>query len=144
MSPLSRLVLAAALLPLAQAALAAKGAEPLDPAQAGVPVYPGAKADAGTTDFVRTSLGMSGAAFRTGDEVGKVVAFYGKQAGVKPMAEANKEGGAFLAGCKDEYNAVLKKAMARCNLQVTVQNPWMDMKTGKLVNATLITIVRQK
>lgn len=145
LSPLRAAMAALACLATVHAAPAwAEKAEALDPAKAGVAVYPGAKADDATTDFVRTSLGMPGAAYRTGDDLGKVAAFYGKQAGMKPMGPPTKDSAAFLAGCKDEYNSVLKKTMARCDLHVTVQSPWMDMKTGKLVNDTLITIVRQK
>ena len=126
------------------AASSAFAADALDPAKAGIPVYQGARPDAATTDFLRSSLGVEGAAFRTADALVKVVGFYGKQAGMKPMAEPSKDSAAFLAGCTDEYNAVMKKNMSRCGYHVTLQNPWMDMKTGKMVNDTLITIVRQE
>jgi len=126
------------------AANGAVAADALDTAKAGIPVYQGAKPDAATTEFVRSSLGVEGAAFRTTDALAKVADFYGKQAGIKPMAEPTKDSAAFLAGCKDEYNEILKKNMSRCGYHVTVQNPWMDMKTGKMVNDTLITIVKQE
>jgi hypothetical protein len=37
-------------------------------------------------------------------------------------------------------SAMFKKG----DVDITIQNPWMDMKTGKLVNDTLISIVKQK
>lgn len=63
---------------------------------------------------------------------------------MKPMYAPIKDSAAFLAGCKDEYNEILKKNMPRCGYHVTVQSPWMDMKTGKMMNDTLITIVKQE
>lgn len=123
---------------------AANGAFAADVLDSGIPVYQGARPDAAATDFVRTSLGMEGAAYRTADALVKVAGFYSKQAGMKPMGEPTKDTAAFLAGCKDEYNEILKKNMSRCGYHVTLQNPWMDMKTGKMVNDTLITIVKQE
>jgi hypothetical protein len=116
---------------------------PLDPAKAGIPVYPGAKEDAATSAFLRESLGMTGAAYRSGDGAAKVVAFYEKQAGMKKMPGATSEQAGFSAGCKGEFNRYMKKEIQTCAYQVTVQNPWMDMKTGQLVRDTLISIVKQ-
>jgi hypothetical protein len=119
-----------------------KGAA-LDPAKAGIPVYPGAKADAGTSAFIRESLKMTAATYRTRDDVAKVTEFYLKQGGFSKMPGADKEQAAFSAGCKDEYNPYMKKNMQKCSYNVTIQNPWMDMKTGQLVRDTLITIAKQ-
>lgn len=111
---------------------------------AGVAVYPGAKPDAATTDFLRRQMGVEGAAYRTGDALQKVAAFYQAQPGVQPMGEVTKDSAAFVAGCKEEFNAVMKKKMTTgCTHHVTVQNPWMDMKTGKMVQDTLVSIVKQ-
>lgn len=115
----------------------------LDPAQAGIAMYPGAKPDAAASAFVREQLKMTGSAWRTSDDVAKVAAFYEKQGKVSKLPGANREQAAFSAGCKDEYNPYMKKNMQRCGYQVTIQNPWMDMKTGQMVNDTLITIVKQ-
>jgi len=115
----------------------------LDPAKAGIAVYPGAKADAATSSFLRESLGMTGAAYRSGDGVAKVVAFYEKQTGMKKMPGATGEQAGFSAGCTGEFNKYMKKEIQTCAYQVTVQNPWMDMKTGQLVRDTLISIVKQ-
>lgn len=36
-----------------------------------------------------------------------------------------------------------KKVATGCALQITVQTPWMDMKTGKRMPDTLMSIVKQ-
>lgn len=119
-----------------------KGAE-LDAAKAGIAVYPGARADAAAAKMLREGMGLAAAAYRTGDDVAKVSAFYDKQgAGYSRMPGADKEQAGFSAGCKDEYNPYLKKAMKKCAYQLTIQNPWMDMSTGQLVRDTLISIVK--
>lgn len=85
-----------------------------------------------------------GAAYRTADDVARVAAFYRGQAGVRAMGEAAKDSAAFSAGCKEAFDAVLKKKVATgCALQITVQSPWMDMKTGKRMPDTLVSIVKQ-
>lgn len=116
----------------------------MDSAKPGVAVYPGAKHDAATSEFLRTSLHVDGAAYRTADDVEKVAAFYKGQAGVQAMGEAAKDSAAFTAGCKEEFNAALKRKITTgCALQITVQRPWMDMKTGKMMPDTLVSIVKQ-
>jgi hypothetical protein len=93
--------------------------------QFGVTVYPGAKADAAVTRSLREQLKVNGFAYRTSDGLSKVVEFYRKQ----PLEEApgtNPKGAGFMGK----------------GLMVTIQNPWMDMTTGKLVNDTLISIVK--
>jgi hypothetical protein len=119
-----------------------KGAA-LDPSKAGIPVYPGAQADAGASAFVRESLHLTASTYRTRDDVAKVAEFYSKQGGITRMPGADKTQAAFSAGCKDEYNPYMKKNLKKCGYNVTIQNPWMDMKTGQLVHDTLITIARQ-
>ncbi|HAU56305.1 MAG TPA: hypothetical protein DCW87_01200 [Comamonadaceae bacterium] len=134
---------------IALAALAALAALPSASAlalvqNAAIAVYPGAKPDAATTEFLRSQMGVEGAAYRTNDSLQKVAAFYQQQPGMKPMGDATKESAAFVAGCKEEFNAVMKKKMTTgCTHHVTVQNPWMDMKTGKMVADTLVSIVKQ-
>jgi hypothetical protein len=118
-----------------------KGAA-LDPAKIGIPVYPGAKADAGTSAFVRESLKMTAATYRTSDDVAKVAEFYSRQGGFSKMPGAGKEQAGFSAGCKDEYNRYMKKNVQKCGYNVTIQSPWMDMKTGQVVHDTLITIAK--
>lgn len=130
-------------LALCSAHACAKGnGEELDPAKAGIAVYPGAKADAAAGKMLRESMGLTAAAYRSGDDVAKVAAFYEKQGGFSKMPGADKEQAAFSAGCKDEYNRYMKQNMKKCAYQLTIQNPWMDMRTGQLVRDTLITIVK--
>jgi hypothetical protein len=146
-SALPRCALACALAAAAAswnvAAAGAGDAAGFDPARAGIPVYPGAKADADASAFLRESLNVAGSAFRTGDDATKVTAFYDRQNGMRRMPGASPEQALFSAGCKAEFDRFLKKDIHQCDYQVTVQNPWRDMKSGKLVKDTLITIVRQ-
>lgn len=129
---------------MALVALAALPSGPAAAQAAGIAVYPGAKQHAPTTEFLRTQMGVEGVAYRTNDSLQKVAAFYQQQPGMKPMGDATKDSAAFVAGCKEEYNAVMKKKMsAGCTHHVTVQNPWMDMKTGKMVADTLVSVVKQ-
>jgi hypothetical protein len=93
----------------------------------GVAVYPGAKYDAATSGALRESMGFDAACYRTGDEVGKVMAFYQKQPGLELVGKT-AEGGMLRKGAVD----------------VTVQRPWMDMKTGAMNKDTLVSIVKQK
>lgn len=129
---------------LALACLAAIASGPALAQTAGIAIYPGAKQDAATSEFLRSQMGVEGAAYRTNDSLQKVAAFYQQQPGMKPMGDATKDSAAFVAGCKEEFNAVMKKKMTTgCTHHVTVQNPWMDMKTGKMVADTLVSIVKQ-
>ena len=91
----------------------------------GVPIYPGAKLDEGTTKFLTESLGMTGKAFRTVDPLAKVAAYYKAQG----LTEVQV----------DKQGAMYKKGDT---VDVTLQNPWQNMKTGKMENETLISIVK--
>jgi len=93
----------------------------------GVTVYPGAKYDAETSRAVKDMMQMDTACYRTGDPVAKVAAFYQKQ-GLSSMGDVTKEGAFFKKGKTD----------------VTMQTPWMNMKTGAMMKDTLISIVQHK
>jgi len=95
----------------------------------GIQVYPGAKPDAETTKFLKEGLKVDGAAYRTPDSVEKVAAFYRTQKVLKSVSE-DKEGAMFMKGSYE--------------ITVTIQNPWQDMKTGKQMTDTLISIVKGK
>ena len=95
----------------------------------GVQVYPGAKLDEPTTKFLKENLKMEGAAYRTADSVEKVAAFYKTQSMLKAVS-VEKEGALFMKGSYE--------------LTVTIQNPWMDMKTGAKMTDTLISISKGK
>lgn len=93
----------------------------------GVKVYPGAKPDGAATDFLK-QMSPQAAAYKTTDSLEKVLEFYKKHSGLR-LIGTTKEGGMFRKGH---------------TIDVTVQNPWMDTKTGKMMNDTLLSIVRHK
>ena len=91
----------------------------------GVPVYAGAKLDADTTTILAKMVGQA-AAYRSPDALAKITAFYSKLPGVKVVHTDDK-------GAMFNLNGV----------NITLQNPWMDMKTGALNKDTLISIVKE-
>ena len=91
----------------------------------GLPVYDGAKYDEATSKAVSESMSVHAACYVTSDSVAKVTEFYKKQPGLEFMG-GNDEGGMFKKG----------------EVTLTIQNPWMDMKTGKMMNTTLISVVK--
>ena len=91
----------------------------------GVPVYPGAKLDETTTKFLTEDMGMEAKAFRTADPVAKVAAFY-KAKGLTEIMVGDE-------------GAMYKKGDT---VDVTIQNPWQNMKTGGMEKDTLISIVK--
>jgi hypothetical protein len=91
----------------------------------GVAVYPGAKLDEATTKFLTESMGMNGKAFLTADPVAKVAEFY-KTQGLKEIM-VSQEGAMFKKGD---------------DVDITLQNPWQNMQTGKMEKETLISIVK--
>jgi hypothetical protein len=95
--------------------------------QHGVTVYPGAKADAETAAQLKKSMNINAHTYRTSDSVEKVSQFYRSQK-LKEMPGADKQQAGFSAD----------------GVNVTVQNPWLDMKSGKINNDTLISIVKRK
>jgi hypothetical protein len=94
--------------------------------QFGVTVYPGAKVDATVTRDLKEKLQVNGFAYRTAESVAKVAEFYRKQPPLKEAPGTAKESAAFMNG----------------PIMVTIQNPWMDMSTGKMNGDTLISIVK--
>ena len=90
----------------------------------GVKVYDGAKYDADTTAIL-AQMGMQGACYRSSDALQKVIDFYSKLPGVT-VVDTNDKGAMF------KLNGVT----------ITLQNPWLDMKTGKHNTDTLISIVK--
>ena len=93
----------------------------------GVEVYPGAKPEPSTNQFLKEGLKMNGQAYVTGDSVEKVTGFYLKQPGLKQMPGADAKQSGFTGK----------------GVNVTVQNPWLDVKTSKVNNNTLVSIVKQ-
>ena len=108
------------------AALALWAAQAVAESQHGVEVYPGAKADAEVAKMIKDTMKFNAATYRTSDSVEKVADFYRKQP-LKENPGTDKKGAGFMGK----------------GVMVTVQNPWADMKTGKMNNDTLISIVKQ-
>ena len=96
----------------------------------GVAVYPGAKYDQEETELLRDSLGVRGAAYRTGDAIDDVIAFYRKQQGLVFLNIGGSKGLARFK--KDDTGA-----------DVLVQNPWKNPKTGAIEKDTLILIFKR-
>jgi hypothetical protein len=94
--------------------------------QFGVAVYPGAKADATVTRDLKEKMSLNAFAYRTNDSVVKVTEFYRKQK-LEEAPGTTKESAGFMQG----------------PVMVTIQNPWLNMSTGKLTNDTLISIVNR-
>lgn len=92
----------------------------------GIKVYTNAKYDASLSQSVSESMSITAVCYRTGDSVIKVTEYYKKQPGMTYMG-GNAEGAMFQKG----------------EIDVTIQNPWMDIKTGAMMKDTLITIVRK-
>jgi len=91
----------------------------------GLEVYDGGKYDASTSKTVSESMSINASCYRTNDNIAKVIEFYRKQPGLE-----------FMGGSQE--GAMLKKG----NIDITIQNPWMDMQSGRMMKDTLITIVK--
>ena len=90
----------------------------------GVKVYDGAKYDPDTSAFV-AQMGGQAACYRSAGELSKVLAFYSKLPGSVLIHTGAK-------GANFKVNGV----------NVTVQSPWLNMKTGVRNSDTLISIVK--
>jgi hypothetical protein len=90
----------------------------------GVKVYDGAKYDADTSAFV-AQMGGQAACYRSADSLAKLVNFYSKLPGVTVIHTGDK-------GAMFKLNGV----------SITLQSPWMNMKTGVHNSDTLISIVK--
>lgn len=97
----------------------------------GVAVYPGAKYDQARTNLLRNSLSVQGAAYRTGDDVATVVAFYRKQ------------GLQFLkVGSPSKEHARFKKVDT--GVDVVVESVRNDSQNGAKMPDTLIQIFKKE
>lgn len=93
----------------------------------GISVYGNAKYDESTSKTLAQAMKTDLACYRTSDGITKVIDFYMKQPGMK-----------FIPA--DSHNAMFKKG----KIDITLQDQWMDMKTGKMMSDTLISIVNNK
>jgi hypothetical protein len=90
----------------------------------GIQEYPGAKPEQESANVIKQMFPRARAyCYSTNDTLDSIVSFYKKQG-------LNYVGG-------DKENAMFKKG----KVDVTVQSPWMDMKTGKINKSTLISFV---
>jgi hypothetical protein len=97
----------------------------------GVAVYPGAKYDQNRTRLLTENPSIQGAAYRTSDDIAKVIAFYRKQ------------GLLFLKmGSPSKERARFKKS--DIDVDVVVQNPWRNAQTGAMMTDTLILIFKRR
>lgn len=94
--------------------------------QLGVQVYPGAKADTETAAELKKAMKITAHTYRTNDSVEKVAEFYKAQK-LEQMPNPDKKQAAFTGK----------------GVHITIQNPWADMKTGKINNDTLVSIVKR-
>ncbi|MGO9229649.1 MAG: hypothetical protein ACLQKA_10655 [Bryobacteraceae bacterium] len=113
--------LAVAILLIFAAGLTVAGAEE----KYGVKVYDGAKYDVDTTQFLATQMKVDGACYRTDATPAQVNEFYKKQPGTTEVHTSAK-GRMFQKG----------------GVTITIQSPWMNMKTGQHMTDTLISIVK--
>ncbi|HXY53710.1 MAG TPA: hypothetical protein VEM40_03450 [Nitrospirota bacterium] len=97
----------------------------------GVAVYPGAKFDQAQTKLLQASLSVEGAAYRTNDDIARVIEFYRKQ------------GLLFLkAGSRSKESARFKKTDT--GVDVVVQNPSKNSNIGAEMKGTLILIFKKE
>jgi hypothetical protein len=95
----------------------------------GVAVYPGSEYDQARTKLLKDSLSVQGAAYRTTDDMAKVTAFYRKQGLVFLKFGSSGKIARFM-----NYDT---------NVEVVIQNPWKDAKTGAMMTDTLILIYKK-
>ncbi len=95
----------------------------------GVAVYPGAHYDQERTMLLRESLFAEGAAYRTGDAIESVTAFYRKQG----LLYLNTGGSA----------SGIARFKAHSGADVLIQSPWKD-RHGVVMHDTLIMIFKKE
>jgi maltose-binding protein MalE len=91
----------------------------------GVKVYDGAKYDADTSQFIGAAMKVEAACYRTDAPAAQVNEFYRKQPGTTEV-HTSARGGMFKKG----------------DISITIQNPWMNMKSHQQMKDTLISIVK--
>jgi len=97
----------------------------------GVAVYPGAKYDQIRTGLLAENPSFQGVAYRTNDDIARVIDFYRKQ------------GLLFLKiGSPSKERARFKKV--DIDVDVVVQQPWKDAQTGATMTDTLILILKEE
>jgi hypothetical protein len=109
----------------------------------GVEVYKGAKHEDAATDYLQNKMNMKAFCYRTGDNVANVIEFYKGKEGLYLISEDDT--GAFFRRCeRAEFSKLFNKMVPKnCDLDITIQSPWMNMKTEKVNSDTLISFVER-
>jgi hypothetical protein len=97
----------------------------------GVAVYPGAKYDPAGTKRIQNSLSAKGAAYRTGDDIENVIAFY-RQQGLLHLK----------SGSPSKDHARFKKADT--GVDVVLERLRKDPQSGATMTGTLIQIIKKE
>jgi hypothetical protein len=108
----------------------------------GMEVYTGAEYEESASEFLQES-GANAFCYRTGDKMAAVIDFYKGKEGLYLISEDDSS--AFFRRCAgEEYNKIFDRMMPKdCDLDITVQSPWMNMKTEKINNDTLISFTER-
>jgi hypothetical protein len=99
--------------------------------QLGVAVYPGATYDQVMTKMLKKSPSVEGAAYLTDEAMDKVAAFYRKQ-------------GLLLLRLGDPAKERARFKKTDTDVDVVLQNPWKDPRTGATMKGTLIMIIKSR
>ena len=94
----------------------------------GIPLYPGSSSsNVEGSEKVLKDTGYKTAVCRhTADSLPKVVAFYGKDKQLSPLGEPSKDNAGFVT---------------KSGASMSINSPWVDMKTLKMNDGTMICIV---
>jgi len=116
--------LSLALLLAATGASAQPGADRV----AGIQLYPGSSSSnvEGQEEFLRGSGYKTAVCRHTADSLAKVVAFYGKDKQLAPLGEPSKDNAGFAA---------------KAGASMSVNSPWVSMRTMQFIDGTMICIV---
>ncbi len=97
---------------------------------AGIPLYPGSSSNniEGAEKVLKDTGYKTAVCRHTADDLSKVVAFYGKVKQLSPMGEPSKDNAAFATAD---------------GASMSINSPWVDMKTMKFNNGTMICIVHR-
>lgn len=97
--------------------------------QLGIAVYPGAEYDQAMTKVLKRSPEVEGAAYRTDAAMADVTEFYRKQ-------------GLLLLRLGDATKERARFKKADTGVDVILQSPWKDPRTGATMRGTLIMIIQ--
>jgi hypothetical protein len=108
---------------LAAGAVAQSGAVSVS----GILLYPGGSSVGveGSENVIKSSGYKTGVCRHTTDSLAKVVAFYRNQRNLSPLGEPSKDNAAFFT---------------KAGASMSINSPWMDMRTFKLTEGTMICI----